>query len=186
MSCVPPGADRLPDERAAQRPTAELFAEILGAFKGRGFPDTAALTATYFAFFTWFSALLPCAPCHLITGAGPEARLLLELLECVVRHPLPLFELTRGGFLSIDMNSEPTLLIAQEDITDSLWKLLRASNHRNAQISGANGTRKIYCAKAIYLADESIGVRSDHSLLQINLSPLRGRLPILGADEKRG
>ena len=51
--------------------------------------------------------------------------------------------------------------------------------------AGANGTRKIYCAKAIYLADESIGVRSDHGLLQINLSPLRGRLPILEADEKR-
>jgi hypothetical protein len=186
MSCLPPGApDGLPDERAAQLPTAELFAGILGVVKARGFVDTAALTATYFAFFTWFSAFLPWAPCLLVTGAGPEARLLLELLECVVRHPLPLFELTRGGFLSIDMNSEPTLLIVQEDITDSLWKLLRASNHRNAQISGANGTRKIYCAKAIYLADESIGVRSDHGLLQINLSPFRGQLPILEADEKR-
>ena len=174
----------MPDERAAQPPTAELFAGILGAFKARGFADTAALTATYFAFSTWFSAFLPCAPCLLISGPGPEARLLVDLLECVVRDPLPISELTRGGFVSIDMNSEPTLLIVQEDITDSLWKLLRASNHRNAQISGANGSRKIYCAKAIYLADESTGVRSDHSLLQINLSPLRGRLPILEADEK--
>jgi hypothetical protein len=191
MSCLeqaPPGAPdfgRSPDQGAAHPPTADLFAGILGVVKARGFADTAALTATYFAFFTWFSAFLPCAPYLLITGAGPEARLLLELLECVVRHPLPLFELTRGGFLSIDMNSEPTLLIVQEDITDSLWKLLRASNHRNAQISGANGTRKIYCAKAIYLADESTRVRSDHSLLQINLSPLRGRLPILEAEEKK-
>jgi len=140
--------------------TSELFTGILAVFKARGFHESAALCATYFAFSTWFSALLPAAPCLLISGTGPEARLLVDLLECVVRNPLSLFELTRGGFLTIDMNSEPTLLIVQEDITDSLWKLLRASNHRNAQISGANGTRKIYCAKAIYLADESIGVRS--------------------------
>jgi hypothetical protein len=174
----------LPDERAAQPPTAELFAGILGAFKARGFADTAALTATYFAFSTWFSAFLPCAPCLLISGPGPEARLLVDLLECVVRNPIPISELTRGGFLSIDMDLEPTLLIAQERIADSLWELVRASNHRNAQVPSANGMRKIYCAKVMYVGDESLDVGSDESLLQINLSPLRGRVPFLEPNDK--
>jgi hypothetical protein len=164
--------------------TSELFTGILAVFKARGFHESAALSATYFAFSTWFSALLPAAPCLLISGPGPEARLLVDLLECVVRNPLSLFELTRGGFLSVDMDLEPTLLIVQEQIADSLWKLVRASNHRNAQVPTANGMRKIYCAKVLYVGDKSPDVGNDGSLLQINLSPLRGRVPFLEPNDK--
>src|ERR1700751_78904 len=157
MSCPEPASPTTPvfgqatGESAGHPPTADLFAGILDIFISRGFPEQVALSATYFAFSTWFSALLPGAPYLRITGAGPEARLLLELLECVVRNPLPLLGLTARGFLSFDMNSEPTLLIDQEVIDNSLWTLLRASNSRNAHVSTNNGMRKIYCAKAIYL-----------------------------------
>jgi hypothetical protein len=164
--------------------TSELFASIFAVFKARGFPEDAALAASYFAFSTWFSAFLPVAPCLLISGPGPEARLMLDLLECVLRNPLLIFGLTRGGFLSVDMDLEPTLLIAQEGISDSLWKLVLASNHRNAQVPTANGMRKIYCAKVMYVGDEPPDVGSNESLLQINLAPLRGRVPFLEPNDK--
>jgi hypothetical protein len=164
--------------------TAKLFTGIVAVFKARGFPENAALSATYFAFSTWFSAFLPAAPCLLISGPGPEARLMLDLLECVVRNPLPISELTRGGFLSVAMDLEPTLLIVQEGIADSLWNLVRASNHHNAQVPTANGMRKIYCAKVMYVGDESPGLGRDESLLQIDLAPLRGRVPFLEPNDK--
>jgi len=171
----------------ASHPSAvELFASLLNIFTARGFSEKSALPVTYFAISTWFSDCLPEAPCLLIAGPGPEARLLLELLECVVAHPQPLFELTRAGFLALDMNLEPTLLIVQEGITASLWNLIRASNYRNGQIAGAKGMQKIYCAKAIYLGAESTAAGSDRSLLQVDLSPLRGGLLVLEADEKQG
>jgi hypothetical protein len=164
--------------------TSELFTGILAVFKAHGFHENASLTATYFAFSSWFSAFLPAAPCLFISGPGPEARLLVDLLECVVRNPLPISELTRGGFLSVDMGLEPTLLIVQERIADSLWKLVRASNHRKAQVPTGNGMRTIYCAKVMYVGDESPAVGSDESLLRINLSPLHGRVPFLEPNDK--
>jgi hypothetical protein len=191
MSCPEPALPTAPDSGQASNggaghpPTADLFAGVLGVFKARGFSEESALPAVYFAFSTWFSAFLPVAPCLLVAGAGPEARLLLGLLECVVHNPLPLFGLTRGGFLSIDTDSEPTLLVDQEGISEPLWRLLRASNHRNAQVPGASGVQKIYCAKGIYLGNESNDLGIGDSVLRISLSPLRGRLPILEADEKK-
>jgi hypothetical protein len=169
----------------APHPSArELFTSLLKIFTARGFSEKCALAVTYFAIATWFSDCLPEAPCLLITGPSPEARLLLEMLECVVFHPQPLFELTGAGFLALDMNLEPTLLIVQEGISASLWHLIRASNYRNAQISGAKGIQKIYCAKAIYLGAESAVAGSDRSLLRVDLSPLRRGLPVLEADQK--
>lgn len=152
----------------------ELFTSILSIFTARGFSEKCALAVTYFAIATWFSDCLPEAPCLLISGPSPEARLLLELLACVVFHPQPLFEVTRAGFLALDMTLEPTLLIAQEDITASLWNLIRASNYRNGQISGARGIQKIYCAKAMHFGTELTIAGSDRSLLRVDLTPLRG------------
>jgi hypothetical protein len=163
----------------------DLFTRILNVFTARGFSQREALPVTHFAIATWFSGCLPEAPCLLITGPGPEARLLLELLACFVFRPQPFFELTRAGFLALDMNSGPTLLIVQEGISPSLWKLIRASNYRNAQVSGAKGIQKIFCAKAMYLGTDSTETDTDRSLLRVGLSPLRGRPPILETNEKQ-
>jgi hypothetical protein len=161
-----------------------LFQGVRGIFDSHDFHERAALSATYFAFSTWFSESLPIAPCLFLTGAAPEARLLLELLECVVHKPLSLSELTRGGFLSIDISSAPTLLIQQNYVSDSLWSLLRASIHRDAQVSTPSGVQKIYCAKAIYLGNESNAVELDDGFLRVDIAPSHNRLPILEADER--
>jgi hypothetical protein len=163
---------------------AALFQGRRGLFEARGFPEKIAASATYFAFATWFPALLPIAPFLLLTGAGPEGCLVLDLLACVVQKPLPLFELTRGGFLSLDVTTQPTLLIRQGRLTESTWSILCASNHPNAQISTTNGIKKIYCTKALYLGDESMAAGTDDGLLRIDIPPSHGRLPVLDANEK--
>lgn len=180
-----------PDHRqksagCATHPSAvDLFTRVLSIFTARGFSQREALPVAYFAIATWFSGCLPEAPCLLITGPGPEARLLLELLECVVFRPQPLCELTRAGFLALDLNSEPTLLIVQEDISPSVGKLIRASNCPNAQVSGASSIKKIYCAKVLYFGTNSTQADANRSLLRAELSPLCGRPPILEANQKK-
>jgi hypothetical protein len=164
-----------------------LFTAVLDLFKSRGFHEKVALTSTYFVFSTLFSACLPVAPCLLITGARPEARLLLELFQCLVSNPLPLFELTRREFLSIDINLEPTVLIDDDGISASMWKLLRASNHRNARVLSSTGMQTVYCSKVIYVGTDANVGDIDDSLLRINLSPLLyRRLPILEESDKLG
>ena len=174
-----------PVDGGAHTLTVELFKGILNTFTVRGFSEKSALPVAYFALSTWFSACLPEAPCLLITGPGPEARLLLELLGCVVFNPLPLFELSRADFLSLNAALEPTMLLVQECMIDSFWQLMLSSNYRNAQVPGANGMHKIYCAKAIYLGPESAYADSDRNLLRIDLAPLRGCSPILEENEKK-
>jgi hypothetical protein len=163
-----------------------LFANVQAAFETRGFPERVALAATYFVLSTWFSGLLPVAPCLIVTGVAPEARFFLQLLGCFAHNPLPLSGLTSGGFLALDLTSEPTLLIDQENIGEVLWGLLRASNQRDAQTSTASGIRKMCCAKVIYVGNESSRAKADDSVLQVNMSPLRERLPFLESGDKQG
>jgi hypothetical protein len=173
-----------PLKGCGHKSTVGLFTAIRELLTCRGLPEVPALLATHFVFSAWFADCLPVAPCLLITGPRPEGHLLLELLECVVRNPLPLVELTRSSFLRLTMKLEPTLLIDQEGITGSIWNLLRASNHRNAQVSLKDGPRKIYCAKAIYCGNEEGDDSLDDSMLRIELSPSRGPLPVLDEKDK--
>lgn len=165
--------------------TGELFEAVRESLTNRGFPTEVALPSTYFIFSTWFSEFLPAAPCLSITGPTPEAELLLQLLGCMVRHPLPLREVTRRGLLSLPMELQLTLLIAQEHINPSLWGLLCASNYRNSNVSWREGLRNIYCSKAVYRKYKSAGDDCGNDTLRVNLSPSRGRLPLLNARDMR-
>lgn len=167
------------------RSTIGLFTAIRELLTCRGLSEVPALLVTHFVFSSWFADCLPVAPCLLITGPRPEGHLLLELLECVVRNPLPLVGLTSSGFLRLPMRLKATLLIDQEGITGSIWNLLRASNRRNAQVSWKDGPRKIYCPKAIYCGSEASDDRFDDSTLRIELSPSRGPLPVLEEKDRR-
>jgi hypothetical protein len=172
-------------EGYGHKSTIGLFTAIRDVFTFRGLAEGPALLATHFVFSTWFAACLPFAPCLLITGPRPEGHLLLDLLECVVRTPLPVVEVTRSSFLGLPIKSNPTLLVAHERIASSIWDLLRGSNYRNAQMSSKDGPRKIYCAKAIYCGNEESDDSFDDSVLRIELSPSRGRLPFLDEKDKR-
>jgi hypothetical protein len=89
--------------------TQQLFGSVQEPFASFGFENDASLAATHFAFSTLFPECLPAAPCFLITGPRPEARLFLDLLSSVVRHGLPLGQISRATFCSLPMELQPTL-----------------------------------------------------------------------------
>jgi len=163
--------------------TAELFEATRESLTSHGIPEEAALPVTYFTFSTWFPECLPVAPCLSIMGPRPEADLLLQLLRCIVRHPLALREVTRGGFFSLPLHLPLTLLIMQEHMSRSLSALLCASNHPNANVPWKKGLLHIYCSKAVYRGCDSAEENYENSTLRINLSPSRGRLPLLNAKD---
>jgi hypothetical protein len=173
----------LPSKCGNLRPTAELFAAVREPLTRHGFPEIVAFPASYFIFSSWFPECLPVAPCLWITGPRHESDLLLQLLRCMVRHPLPLRDVTRGGLFSLPMDLQLTLLIAQEKMSRSIWELLCASNHRNAYIPLKGSLQNIFCAKAVYRGFGYAEENFDDSALHINLSPSQGRFPILDPKE---
>jgi hypothetical protein len=161
--------------------TDQLFTAVRDSFTNHSLPEEVALRTTYSVFATWFPECVPAAPCLSITGPRPEARLILQLLGCLCRHPLPLAEVSRAGLCSLLTHLQPTLLIDLEHLGPSILRLLAASNDRKAYVPWKNSLVNLYCAKAIYRGDAlGDGLFSD-ATLQVNLAPSRGRLPILDA-----
>lgn len=173
---------RFPEKSVHFESTTKLFAKIHQLFGSNGFQAEVALAATHFSFAAWFAEVLPVAPCMLITGSRAEAALLLQLLGCLVRHPLPLGEFTRRGLCSLPMELLPTLLINAGQMKTATLELLRTSNHRNAFLPWKDGLIDPFCPKAMYCGDTVDNAIFGESMLHISLAPSRGRLPIL--DEK--
>jgi len=175
---------RLPSKWGHCEKTGELFTAVRELFTSHGFPKHIALPTTYFSFATWFSRFLPVAPCLLIAGPRPEAMLLLELLACLVRHPLPLGDISRSGLCSLPMHLELTLLIDQQGISRSTWGLLGGSNLLTANVPRKDGLVNIFCAKAVFCEETVYRGNFGDGTFQINIPPSRGRLPILSATDK--
>ena len=138
---VPPDLDpsivqalTLPTKCTPYGSTPELFKAVQDPFLNHGFDTEIALATTYFIFATCFLECLPAAPRLAITGARPEANLLLQLLGCMVRHPLPLAEVSPAGLCSLPMDLRPTLLIAQEHLSPSALRLLSTAHSPNAYV----------------------------------------------------
>lgn len=123
---------RFPDKSVDFESTTNLFAEIHKFFVSNGFSEEVSLVATYFSFAAWFTDVLPLAPCLLITGSRLEADLLLDLLECVVRRPLPISDFNRRALSLLPMQLRPTLLIHAEQLASASFELLRKSNRHRA------------------------------------------------------
>jgi hypothetical protein len=163
--------------------TTKLFEAARAVFARYGFPEEIARLVPYIVFATWFTDVLPAAPCLVISGPRPEAELLLQLLRCLVRHPFPLAQVSRSTFCSVPMTLQPTLLINQPRIKSSAWELLDASNHHGAHILQSGTVVDLFCAKAIYCGEVAIDDICGGGTLRINLTPSRGRLPLLDATE---
>jgi hypothetical protein len=136
---------------------------------------------TYWSLSTWFTELLPVAPCLLITGPRPEANFILQLLACVVRHGLPLGTFTAAGFQSLPMHVQPTLLIGH--VNSSMLKLLSSSNYHGPHLMKDELT-DLFCAKAFY-AGPHIDKVAFEGAFHIHVSPLRGKLPLISDCEQR-
>jgi hypothetical protein len=160
--------------------TDELFKGVRESLTNHGLPTEVALPLAYFSFPTWFPECLPAAPCLVIMGPRPEACLVLQLLSCLVRHPLPLVEVSRAGLSALPMDLQPTLLIDQEHLGLSTSRLLSATNSPNAYVPRRGALVNLYCAKAIYCGGDTLDdALLGDATLQINLAPSRGRLPVL-------
>ncbi len=163
----------LPSERTDCGLTVEMFGEICDMFLAHGVSKDVAKTSTYFALASWFPEFLPVAPCLAITGTETEARILLQLLSCVVRHALPLAEINLAALDCLPMNVQPSLLIGY--VHPSMWRMLSASNHPHTYFPNKKEVRDLYCAKALYAGSTLVGFRGD-AILNINCALSGGKL----------
>jgi hypothetical protein len=156
--------------------TVEMFEQIRDLFLGQSVSEDAAQACTYFAFASWFPESLLVAPCLVLTGTEAEARILLRLLTCVVRHGLSLAEINLANFRSLPMHIQPTLLIGY--VHPPTWKLCSASNHPGTFVPNKDGLADLYCAKAVYTGSTSWPICGD-SILNISCALRGGKLPFV-------
>jgi hypothetical protein len=189
---VPPDLSELfqsaivfPEESRDFGSTGALFTGIKESIMDFGLPEQAVLIDVYFLLSSWLVEILPAAPFLLISGRRAQASLLLALLSCLVRHPLPLVEISAARLRSLPVSLHPTLLIDDELMPDPLFRLLSVSNNRNANIASKDGVVDAYGAKALYCGllerDDSFGDAAMH----INLSPSGGIAPILSKKDRQ-
>ena len=107
--------------------TIDLFTSIHKLFADHGISGAAALSATYFSLASWFSDVLPVAPCLSIKGPQAEANLLLDLLSCLARRALTVIGTNGPALSSLPLELQPTLLINCGCASRSLLKLLKES-----------------------------------------------------------
>lgn len=167
----------LPTGRASCGSTADIFATIYDVFVGRGVSDESAKLLAYYAISTWFAESLPIAPSLVISGPRPEAQTVLQLLSCVVRHALPIGELTLAGFRSLPMCVRFTLLIT--DLHSSMHKVMSTSTYPDAFLPCKDELFDTYCPKVVYAGARVADGFSGDATLKINLAPSRGKLPVI-------
>jgi hypothetical protein len=174
MSASLAGGLTIPVGCAPSGSTAETFTKLCGVFTERGVPEALAQKLTYWSLSTWFTDLLPLAPCLLLTGPRFEASLILQILACVVRHGLPLGAFNLAGFQSLPMHAQPTLLIS--DVNPSMVKLLANSNYHQPYLT-KGGLLDLYCAKALY-AGPRINLALDGAF-HVHVVPFRSKQPVI-------
>jgi hypothetical protein len=115
------------------------------------------------------------APCLVLTGTESEAHSVLQLLGCVVRHALPLTEISMATFRSISLQIQPTMLIGY--VRPSMRRLLSASSHRT-YVPTKSGLIDPSCPKTAYAGTTSWGIAGD-CMLTIDCTLNCRKLPII-------
>jgi hypothetical protein len=102
----------------------------------------------------------------------------LQLLTCVVRHPLPLTEINMATFEYFPMHIQPTMLISY--VHPSTWRALSASNFPNANIAHKRFFTDVYSIKAVYASADASGHLGD-TILNISCTLSGEKLPIVNS-----
>lgn len=163
----------LPRKRIDYGSTLDLFKQVYDVFVGHGVSGCAAEACAFFTFASWFSDVLPVAPCLVLVGEESEASVLLQLLRCVVRHALPLAEINAATFDCVPMHLQPTMLIGH--IRASTWRLLLASTRPRAYVPRKDGLTDLYCVKAGYAGPNLCDIEGD-GILKVNCTLCPGVL----------
>ena len=175
---------RFPEKSLNFASTTHLFTRVYEFIVSNGFMPTVALCATYLVFATWFADVLPLAPCLLVTGPPLEAELLLDVLACLVRRPLPTSEFNPHALRCFPMRLAPTLLINAQRFGAAVLELLRATNHHRRFVSCKGEFVDCFCAKAFYCGHFMDPDVSAEGMFHLNLPPANARVPIF--DSKHG
>jgi hypothetical protein len=174
----------LPSGLKAYGSTNQLFTEIRDLFTQFGFLEDVCLLASYFLLATWFTELLPIAPCFVINGPRSEALLLLDLLGCLVRRPLHFGEPERAVLSCLPYVLQPTLLFSDYSTKPRVKNLLAISSRRGYQLARGSNVVAAFYAKAIYcgaaLANDDFG----GAAIRAHLEVIRGRFPLLNSQNK--
>jgi hypothetical protein len=162
--------------------TDALFASISKVFTNRGFHDEVAIPAAYFALATWFSDCTPIAPSLFVIGPRPEGEFFLQLVACVTYRSLSLAHVTMRGLSCVPTGC--TLLLG-EYAGNSLWPVIGGSTRgisnsfECGELTNSCWARVKFIGRDV--ADQDFDIAG---ALFINLSPSRGRLPILTPQEE--
>jgi hypothetical protein len=118
-----------------------------------GFAANDSVLLTAWSVSTWFPESWWRAPELVITGSDMDvAMMLLRLLGCFVRHPLPLTGVERMTTVAPLMQLQPTLLLNQPDISARMLQFLRNSNYRDLVVPGSRGTLSDFAgSRALFL-----------------------------------
>ncbi len=165
----------LPHGRVSSSIT-DLFIKLCTLFIEPGFSAETGKKLAYWTLSTWFVELLPQAPCLLITGSRPEATLVLQLLNCVVRHGLSLTDISMSGLRYLPMHLRPTLLI--NHLSPSMLKALSASSYPRAYVPTREGVADLYCGKAVYAGTYLVNDALDGAF-HVHLASFNGKLPVI-------
>ena len=178
---VPPSISKamtLPSGHSDYGSTSNLFLSICKVLADRGIPAEAAFSATCWALSSWFSDVLPMAPCLSITGPEPEANLLLDLLGCLARRALPVIGTSGLALSSLPLELQLTLLV--DCRSRAISKLLRTSGRHDIYLPRKDGVlAKFFFARAVYPGSEANDPFPADAALLLNLCPSRGKVPIL-------
>jgi hypothetical protein len=164
----------------------KLFCSVRDLFLRRGFPEDAVFPVPYFVFANWVLDALPAAPTLVVRGPGPEAKLLLALLGCILRFPLALGQVTREILCALPRDFHASILFDQSRIASSAWDVLKASNHRGSYVPCNEGLTDPFFAKVFILDGKDVDaeLRLGDYVVPIDLAPMHGSFPILTDTER--
>ena len=176
---------RLPSPSSPFGTITTLFAEARQLFVRFGFSAEVAFATTIFCCATWFTDILPTAPCLIISGATLEAGLLLDIISCIARRSLLISEFSRGALSVLPVGLQPTLVIAVENLSKASMALFRTSNRRRAYLPVNGELTDISCAKAIHASQIPNAAAIDPDALHIDLLPSVSRLETLDHETRQ-
>ncbi len=161
----------------------EFYAAIRDLFMEFGFAECVATAAALCIFPTWFpDPSLPVLSV-VVTGPSPEAMLLLQLLECMVRRPLRMFELGNYASLGSIRQLHPTILLDGRRFKPAILRTLFSSSTPRTFVPWRGSLVECAFSKVIHLgSNPAPEVLGDFSV-QIHVTPSRRVFPNLS--EKR-
>ncbi len=175
---VPPVVDpairraiRFPTHAAPYGSTWELFERIRGLIQlYTDLPEKLAQLATYAVFTSWFPERRTIPAC--VSIIGPESyrgSLLVRLLNCLLRRPLLLSDLSLATLCSLPTGLCPTLFLEQRELTPQTKKVLLASKARDTFVLWKGKPVNLCCTKVI---------RSERSLRGLDLGTVPIEIPV--------